>query len=34
MNLFDQLVDQAMRNKNDLNPLRMVVEKELRHTQP
>ncbi len=31
MSLFDQLVDQAMRNQNDLAPLRMVVEKELLH---
>lgn len=31
MNLFDHLVDQAMRHQNDLAPLRMVVEKELLH---
>lgn len=31
MNLFDQLVLQAMKNKAELAPLRMVVEKELLH---
>lgn len=29
MNLFDQLVLQAMKNKAELAPLRLVVEKEL-----
>ena len=31
MSLFEQLVDQAMRNQNDLLSLRVVVEKELLH---
>jgi predicted nucleotidyltransferase component of viral defense system len=31
MNLFEQLVDQAMRSQPQLAPLRMVVEKELLH---
>jgi predicted nucleotidyltransferase component of viral defense system len=31
MSLFDQLVDQALKNREDLVPLRMVVEKELLH---
>lgn len=31
MNLFDQLVLQAMKNKAELAPLRVVVEKELLH---
>ncbi len=31
MNLFDQLVMQAMKNKAELAPLRVVVEKELLH---
>lgn len=31
MNLFDQLVTQALKNKAELSPLRMVVEKELLH---
>lgn len=31
MSLFDQLVDEAMRNAQTLSPLRMVVEKELLH---
>ena len=31
MNLFDQLVLQAMKNKDELAPLRAVVEKELLH---
>ena len=31
MSLFDRLVDQAMRDRTDLNPLAMVVEKELLH---
>ncbi len=31
MNIFDQLVDEALRNKRDLAPLRTVVEKELLH---
>lgn len=31
MNLFDQLVLQAMKNQAELAPLRMVVEKELLH---
>ncbi len=31
MNLFDQLVLQAMKNKAELAPLRAVVEKELLH---
>jgi hypothetical protein len=31
MNLFEQLVDQAMRSQPPLAPLRMVVEKELLH---
>jgi len=29
--LFDQLVDEALRNRQDLAPLRVVVEKELLH---
>ncbi len=31
MNLFDQLVDQAVRTRSDLAPLRPAVEKELLH---
>jgi predicted nucleotidyltransferase component of viral defense system len=31
MSLFDELVDQALRNKPELSPLRVVVEKELLH---
>lgn len=31
MNLFDHLVLQAMKNKDELAPLRSVVEKELLH---
>ncbi len=31
MNLFDRLVDQALSNRQDLAPLRVVVEKELLH---
>ena len=31
MSLFDQLVDEALKNRRDLAPLRMVVEKELLH---
>jgi predicted nucleotidyltransferase component of viral defense system len=31
MNLFDGLVAQALENKPDLSPLRVVVEKELLH---
>ncbi len=31
MNIFDQLVDEALRNRRDLAPLRTVVEKELLH---
>ena len=31
MSLFDQLVDEALKNQRDLAPLRMVVEKELLH---
>ncbi len=31
MNLFDRLVDQALGNRQDLAPLRVVVEKELLH---
>jgi predicted nucleotidyltransferase component of viral defense system len=31
MSLFDQLVNQALKNREDLAPLRMVVEKELLH---
>ena len=31
MNLFDQLVDEALRNQQGLSPLRIVVEKELLH---
>lgn len=31
MSLFDQLVDEALRNRQDLAPLRVVVEKELLH---
>lgn len=31
MSLFDQLVDEAMRNAQELSPLRVVVEKELLH---
>lgn len=31
MSLFDQLVDEALQNRQDLAPLRMVVEKELLH---
>jgi predicted nucleotidyltransferase component of viral defense system len=31
VSLFDQLVDEALRNRQDLAPLRVVVEKELLH---
>lgn len=31
MSLFEELVDQALRNKPELSPLRVVVEKELLH---
>ncbi|NWA08327.1 nucleotidyl transferase AbiEii/AbiGii toxin family protein [Pseudomonas gingeri] len=31
MSLFDVLVDEALKNRNDLAPLRVVVEKELLH---
>jgi predicted nucleotidyltransferase component of viral defense system len=31
MSLFDTLVDQALQNKPELSPLRVVVEKELLH---
>lgn len=31
MNLFDQLVDEALKNNTQLSPLRVVVEKELLH---
>jgi predicted nucleotidyltransferase component of viral defense system len=31
MSLFDQLVDEALKNQKELSPLRMVVEKELLH---
>jgi len=31
MSLFDELVDQALQNKPELSPLRVVVEKELLH---
>ena len=31
MSLFDQLVDQALKNQVELSPLRGVVEKELLH---
>ena len=31
MNIFDQLVDEALKNRSDLAPLRAVVEKELLH---
>lgn len=31
MNLFDQLVTEALKNQPDLSPLRVVVEKELLH---
>ncbi|MGL6241862.1 nucleotidyl transferase AbiEii/AbiGii toxin family protein [Pseudomonas sp.] len=31
MSLFDELVDEALKNKRDLAPLRVVVEKELLH---
>ena len=31
MNLFDQLVDEALKNQPHLSPLRIVVEKELLH---
>ena len=31
MNLFDQLVSEALQQKDQLNALRMVVEKELLH---
>lgn len=31
MSLFDRLVDEALRNRQDLAPLRVVVEKELLH---
>ena len=31
MNLFDQLISQAMKNQGELAPLRVVIEKELLH---
>lgn len=31
MSLFDELVDQALKNKSELTPLRVVIEKELLH---
>ena len=31
MNLFDRLVDQALEGQSGLEPLRVVVEKELLH---
>ncbi|MEI6545183.1 MAG: nucleotidyl transferase AbiEii/AbiGii toxin family protein [Methylococcales bacterium] len=31
MSLFDQLVDEALQNRRELNSLRVVVEKELLH---
>src|SRR5262245_61022981 len=31
MNLFDELVDEAVKNRQDLSSLRTVVEKELLH---
>lgn len=31
MNMFDRLVDEALKNTNELSPLRAVVEKELLH---
>jgi len=31
MSLFDALVDAALKNQQDLAPLRVVVEKELLH---
>jgi hypothetical protein len=31
MSLFDELVDAALKNKQELAPLRVVVEKELLH---
>ena len=31
MSLFDQLVNEAIRNQNGLAPLQAVVEKELLH---
>jgi predicted nucleotidyltransferase component of viral defense system len=31
MSLFDQLVDEALRNQQEISPLRIVVEKELLH---
>ena len=31
MSLFDELVDQALQNKPELSPLRVVIEKELLH---
>ncbi len=31
MNLFDQLVSQAMKSQGDITPLRVVIEKELLH---
>jgi len=31
MNLFDKLVTEALKNRPDLSPLRVVVEKELLH---
>ena len=31
MSLFDELVDTALKNKQELSPLRVVVEKELLH---
>lgn len=31
MSLFDELVDEALKNQQNLAPLRVVVEKELLH---
>ena len=31
MSLFDELVDTALKNKQELSPLRVVAEKELLH---
>jgi len=31
MNLFDKLVTEALKNRPDFSPLRVVVEKELLH---
>ncbi len=31
MNLFDKLVNEVLKNRRDLSPLRLVVEKELLH---